>query len=230
MSDAFLIAIEGSDGTGKETQSRLLKEWFLLKEKTVTSISFPRYKETAGGWALWEALKGVNKDAYAFSEVDPLAASLLYAADRRESLPFLKKQIATHDVVIFDRYVQSNLLHQGGKFVSDEDKNVFADMVHTLEHKLLKLPYPNVTLYLDLPVENAISRAEKRAAQKGETPDAVEVDHAYIRNSHEAGRFYAKKFDWLVIPCVRDDGYEYSREEVNSLVIGKLRTRLDLSF
>jgi dTMP kinase len=227
----LLFAIEGSDGTGKETQSIILQDWFLLNEKTVSRVSFPRYKKTAAGWALWEALKGDNAAAYDFVHVDPLAASLLYAADRRESLPFLKKEMDTHDVIIFDRYVESNLLHQGGKLKNNEEREAFADAIYLLEYRINKLPHPNVTIYLDLPVSVAIARAKKRAQEKGEEPDTVESNYEYIKNSHETGLFYAQKFNWLIISCVRRyDSHEYTREEISTMIIGKLRNRLDLSF
>jgi dTMP kinase len=230
MNETLLIAFEGSDGTGKETQSRLLKEWFLLNEKTVASISFPRYKKTAGGLALFEALKGNNKDAYNFAHVDPFAASLFYAADRRESCTVLLEEINSHDVIIFDRYVESNLIHQGGKFTSDEDRNAFGDFISVLEHRLLKLPRPHVTIYLDLPAEVAIARAEDRARRVGDNPDAVEANHEYIINSHKAGTFYAQKFNWLVIRCVREDGHQYTPEEISQMVIVRVRQFFDLSF
>jgi dTMP kinase len=230
MKETLLIAFEGSDGTGKETQSRMLKDWFLLNEKTVASISFPMYKNTSGGWALFEALKGPNRGVYNFAHVDPFAASLLYAADRREALPILREKINSHDVVVFDRYVESNLIHQGGKLPSDEEKSAFGDFSSILEYKLLKLPHPHVTIYLDLPVEVAITRAEERARRVGDVPDAVEANYEYIVNSHKAGMFYAQKFNWIVIPCVRADGYEYTREEINQMVIERVRQFFDLSF
>jgi dTMP kinase len=225
----ILIAVEGSDGAGKETQSSMLREWFLEKGKTVTSISFPRYKQTAGGWALFEALKGENKDAYAFSKLDPYAASLFYAADRRESLPFLVEQINKHDVVIFDRYVESNLLHQGGKFPTDTLREEYGRWLFNLEYGMLKLPSPQETIYLELPFEVSLERARKRAAVNGGQLDAVERDPEYVRKGHEGGIFYAHKFNWLTIPCVRKDGYELTRVEVHQLVVESLKKRLPVS-
>ncbi len=101
------FAIEGSDGAGKETQSRLLKEGFEAQGFKVASVSFPRYKQTTGGWVLYEALKGQESEKYAFSKLDPYAASLPYTMDRRESKGYLEQLISDHDVVIFDRYVEN---------------------------------------------------------------------------------------------------------------------------
>jgi dTMP kinase len=222
------IAIEGSDGSGKETQSALLQDWFKGRGMTVATVSFPRYKKTAGGWALWEALKGENKDAYNFANVDPYAASQLYSADRRESLPYLKRLIATHDVLIFDRYVESNLLHQGGKFSTEKEREDFARWLFNFEYGMLELPTPHVTVYLELPFEVTQKRAQMRADSLGGQLDAVERDLDYVRNGYEAGLFYARKFGWLSIPCVKESGYELTRHEVHMLVVVKLMQRLEL--
>ena len=216
------IAIEGSDGAGKKTQSGMLKDWFTESGKSVTSISFPRYKETAGGWALFEALRGENAKAYDFANVDPYAASLFYSSDRRQSLPYLEELIATHDVVIFDRYVESNLLHQGGKFSTKEERQSFGTWLYELEYNTLALPKPDIVVYLELPFKISQKRAKSRAEELGDKLDAVESDEEYLRNSHEAGIFYAQDFKWLRIPCVGKDGSELTPEEVHQKVINEL--------
>jgi dTMP kinase len=226
--EKFLIAIEGSDGSGKETQSALLQEWFKNNGMKVATVSFPRYKQTAGGWALWEALKGENKDAYNFANVDPYAASQLYSADRRESLPYLQELISTNDVLIFDRYVESNLLHQGGKFFTEKEREDFARWLFNFEYGMLGLPTPQVTVYLELPFDITQKRALMRADAVGGQLDAVECDSSYVRNGYEAGIFYSRKFGWLSIPCVKEDGYELTRSEVHMLVVEKLTQRLEL--
>lgn len=225
----ILIAIEGSDGAGKETQSALLKEWFASKGLKVGSVSFPRYKQTAGGWSLWEALKGDNKDAYAFSRVEPYAASLPYTADRRESLPFLKQEIEANDVFIFDRYVESNLLHQGGKFATNEEREAYGQWLYNLEYGMLGLPVPHVVVYLQIPFWLSQARAKRRAEETGGQLDAVERDSDYVRKGHEGGIFYAEKFNWEIVDCLKEKR-ELSREEVHAKVVEQLIRRLDLKF
>lgn len=222
-----LIAIEGSDGAGKETQSALLKEWFTSKGLKVGSVSFPRYKQTAGGWFLWEALKGPEADKYAFSKVEPYAASLPYTADRRESLPFLKQEIEANDVFIFDRYVESNLLHQGGKFATNEEREAYGQWLYNLEYGMLGLPVPHVVVYLRIPFWLSQARASRRAAEIGGKLDAVERDSDYVRMGHEGGIFYAEKFGWEIVDCL-EDSRELSRDEVHAKVVAQLTRRLDL--
>ncbi|MFO1019900.1 MAG: hypothetical protein U0903_04295 [Planctomycetales bacterium] len=109
---AFLIDIEGIDGSGKGTQAALLQKRLQAEGFRTSLISFPRYKETFFGGRVASFLNG---QFGTLEQVDPFLVSLLYAGDRLESREWLLEQIAQHDVVIFDRYVSSNLAHQGSK-------------------------------------------------------------------------------------------------------------------
>ncbi len=207
------FAIEGSDGAGKETQSRLLKEGFEAQGFKVASVSFPRYKQTTGGWVLYEALKGQESEKYAFSKLDPYAASLPYTMDRRESKGYLEQLISDHDVVIFDRYVESNLLHQGGKIKDQDGREAYGRWLYDLEYGTMGLPKPDFVLYLMIPFWLSRARAERRAKEGGSKLDAVESDIDYVRMGHEGGIFYANHFSWEVVECLEYKS-ELTREEV----------------
>ncbi len=212
---ARLIAIEGSDGAGKETQTDLLFKLLEGQGKKVARISFPRYNQTIGGSLLFEVLKSERADKYCFSKADPKVASKLYAMDREESLPFLRELQERNDVVIFDRYVESNLLHQGGKFKTDEDRLEFANWLFSFEYEGgIGLPRPDEVVYLSLPFWLSRKRAELRAQKGGAKLDAVEKDMDYVKNGHEAGQFYAKEFNWLTIEGL-NDGVELPPEEIH---------------
>jgi dTMP kinase len=225
---ARTIAIEGSDATGKETQANMLFD-YLTKTcgLRVGRVSFPRYNQTLGGSLLWEVLKSERANKFGFSKVDPKVASKLYAMDREESLPFLRDLIANNDVVIFDRYVESNLLHQGGKFKSEAERIAFAEWLYALEYDDIKLPKPDEIVYLSLPFWLSQKRAALRAQKEGGQLDAVEKDIDYVKAGHEAGIFYAHHFRWSIVECFlsRDtqvadlhDGKELSIEEVHKQI------------
>ena len=226
--DTFLISIEGSDGAGNATQSALLKEWFLFLGLTVTTVSFPRYRDTWAGKMLWDFMKGPVAHTHQFSQCSPYEASTYYAEDRRESLSYLRNLISQHAVVIFDRYVESNLIHQGGKLGTNGELNDFAQWIFNLEYKQHKLPQPGVIFYLDLPLDVALERVKGQAKERGEQPDAVEFDTAYIRNSHHAGLFYAEKLGWYMIPCVTTDGKERDVSEIQNHIRGVLTRKYNL--
>lgn len=211
---ARLVVIEGSDGAGKETQTNLLFKYFESQGKKVARVSFPRYNQTLGGTLLYEVLKSERAPKYGFSKVDPRIASKLYTMDREESLPYLHALLENNEIVISDRYVESNLLHQGGKFVDDADKVSFANWLYATEYDEVKLPKPDEIVYLSLPFWLSRKRAELRAQNGGPKLDAVESDIEYVKQGHEAGIFYANHFKWMVIEGV-ENGQEVSAKEIH---------------
>ena len=199
---SITVAIEGSDGAGKATQTELLAKYFLRAGLNVGRVSFPRYEETPSGRMLFEFLRSARAQEYGFVNTNPKLASRIYAQDRFESRDYLHNLIEQNDVIVFDRYVESNLLHQGGKLKSDAEIINFANWLYDLEYNQLGLPRPDVTIYLDLPPEVSYARALKRAKEKGESLDAVESDMEYVRNGTISGRLCAKLFEWRVVECV----------------------------
>ncbi|MFA5997375.1 MAG: hypothetical protein WC791_02690 [Candidatus Paceibacterota bacterium] len=196
------IAIEGSDGAGKETQTLMLADFFRRAGIRVGNVSFPRYKDTLAGKMLFEFMKSPRAAEYDWAHANPKLASRVYAQDRFESKYYLESLIANHDIVIFDRYVESNLLHQGGKMKTEEEIINFANWLYDLEYNHLGLPKPDVTIYLDLDPEVSRERALRRARGSGIGLDAVESDMEYVRNGAKTGRLYADFFGWAVIKCV----------------------------
>lgn len=224
---AITIAIEGSDGAGKATQTKLLNDYFTALGKKVANVSFPRYGQTLGGKLLQEVLKSERAPLYDFSKTDPVVGSALYAIDRYESKPYLEDLISNNDVVIFDRYVESNLLHQGGKYGTEEERVNFAKFLFNLEYGTYGLPNPQMIVYLTLPIEVTTKRALSRAEKLGGKVDHVEQDENYVRQGHESGIFYAKHFGWRLIDCV-EDGRELTPEEVHVKVIESLKPNIEI--
>src|SRR3712207_3314277 len=108
----MLIAIEGIDGSGKGTQARLLRERCRAAGLSAALISFPRYAETRFGRAVGKFLNGRFGT---LDQVSPFLAALLYAGDRFESRTLLRESLFANDVVVLNRYVASNVAHQGSK-------------------------------------------------------------------------------------------------------------------
>mgnify|MGYP003521750018 CR=1 FL=1 len=222
----LLIAFEGSDGAGKATQTNMLVEHLKSLGLKIVRVSFPRYEDTVGGQLLFEAMKSERAEGYNFSKADPYEASLLYVMDRIASREYLAKLIEDHDVVVFDRYVESNLLHQGGKLKTEYERRKFADWLYLLEYAQFHLPVPDVVVYLTIPFWLSRARAKRREDGGGPSMDAVEKDIEYVKAGHEGGLFYAKELGWQIINCLEEE-VELTPEQVHNKITQTLQGRIN---
>ncbi len=171
---AFLLAIEGADGAGKATVSAAVVERLRAEGRRAELVSFPRYAETAGGHVLGDYLAGRLPRA-----VSPQAAAVLYALDRFESRAHVADVAAANDVVVFDRYVASNMAYQGAQVPPGEAQALMA-WIATLECGQFALPAPDLSVYLDTPAQVArgLILKKRRRSYTDEAFDAYEADAA----------------------------------------------------
>ncbi|WP_144979751.1 nucleoside/nucleotide kinase family protein [Gimesia aquarii] len=177
---SLLIAIEGIDGSGKGTQAeRLLAK---LKQEGIAAslVGFPRYDQTLFGKSIGDFLNGRFGE---LDEVNPFLASLLYAGDRFESRDHILKMIESTQVVIFDRYIPSNIAHQGAK-LSGKERSEFIQWIEQIEYQIFGLPRLDLAILLDLPADYAQKLvAEKQARSYTEkVADLQEADQSYLAN------------------------------------------------
>lgn len=186
----MLIALEGIDGAGKRTQASRLQERAEEAGLSAALLSFPRYQQTLAAAAIEDYLAGAYGD---IASVPPRFSAAMYALDRFESRGELRRLLAAHDLVIVDRYVASNLAYQGAR-VDGAGREDFVRWVYTLEHRVLGLPVPDQTIYLDVPVDLAARRIGRRRAE-GEAAlaqDIYERSLAYLEQCRETYRFVAR--------------------------------------
>jgi dTMP kinase len=197
---AVLIDIEGVDGAGKGTQSRRLVERIRASGRSCALVGFPRYDATWFGRAVGRFLNG------AFGQLDdvhPFLVSLLFAGDRFESREELARALATHDVVVLDRYVASNKAHQGAKASGPERLELVAAIDH-LEHGLYGLPRPDRVILLDLAVSTAQELVGRKAARSytEKAADLQEADGPYLEKVASLYReLAAGDASWRVVGC-----------------------------
>ena len=156
----MIVAIEGADGAGKATVAGNLVARLGRAGRTAALMSFPRYGETAGGYALGEFLSGRLPRA-----VTPEAAAVLYALDRMESRDLILAAASRHDFVVMDRYIASNIAYQAAKVDPAAAEHMIAWIVE-LETSAFALPAPDISVYLDTPAEvsrDLIARKQLRA-------------------------------------------------------------------
>ena len=200
---ATLIAIEGIDGSGKGTQSRRLADALRGEGRRVALLSFPRYEETFFGARIGDFLNGRFGSLEA---VDPFLAALLFAGDRLESKPVLLDALANHDAVVLDRYVASNVAHQGAKRDGAERAELIR-RIERVEFALNALPRPDVTVWLDLPAPLAAGLIAQKAARSytDRAADLQEEDAAYLARVAAVYGELATGDGWVRVPCEEGD-------------------------
>lgn len=159
MSRGKLIVIEGGDSSGKATQATLLTEALKHQGCSVEHLGFPQYQSNSIGSLIRECLDGKHGD---FINTDARLASVLYAADRVESLPKIKKWLEEGKTIILDRYTSANLLHQGAKIEDAEEIQDILKWIYNLEHKIMNLPVPDTLFYLNVPATVRFELMKKR--------------------------------------------------------------------
>ena len=216
-----LIIVEGTDCSGKETQTRRLVERLEKENKRVIRLSFPMY-DTPTGEIIAACLLGkpeyakklLNREHGLFPEgggnVDPLAATLFYAADRRYNLPIIMKYLNDGYLVLIDRYVTSNMAHRGGLIENKDERIRMYNKIDTLEYDIIELPRPDKQILLYLPYEYALILKKGRS----EAPDEVESNALYLQRGEKAYLELAEMYNYDVINCVKDDKIR-TIEEIN---------------
>ena len=157
MSD--LIAIEGIAGAGKGTLTRALAALAAAQGRRVATLSFPRYKETRFAALIEQYLNGRFGG---LKEVSPDFAALLYAGDRLESRQKLLDLLAANDLVLLDRYVESNVAYNAAKLPAAERPRL-VDWIREVEYGTFELPVPRAILL----VATAPAVADALVARKG---------------------------------------------------------------
>ncbi len=188
-----LIVLEGSDGSGKATQTTRLYERLQNLGVDVIRVSFPNYESESS--ALIKMYLRGDFGATA-EEVNPYAAATFYAVDRFASFQSWKDFYAGNGVILADRYVGSNMAHQSAKIRRKADREKFLNWLDNFEYKRLQLPRPDLTIFLDMPPKIAAMLRRERGRE-----DIHESDAAYMIKSYNAYKEIAEKFQWKIVNC-----------------------------
>lgn len=215
-----IIVIEGTDGAGKQTQSKLLFEELKNKGYNIKIQSFPNYQSPSAAPVKMYLSGELCEKA---SEIDAYQASTLFAVDRFCTMKAYNQFLNDGGILILDRYVQSNMIHQAGKIKDVEKRDEFLNWLDNFEFETLKLPRPDKVLFLDMPISMSKKLANARKDLKtGEKKDIHEMDENHLRDAYEAGKYVSKKFGWTEILCVDDSKNLKSIEEIHKLILKEL--------
>lgn len=154
-----LIVIEGTDASGKGTQCKIIQKYLQDKGLTYNYFHFPMYGHNQFSDIIARFLRG---EFGSVDQVDPYFVANIYAMDRFMFLPELIKSLETHDVVLLDRYVYSNISYQAAKFLDILESQKMISWIMRFEFGFLNLPYPDINIFLDLPIEITGKRLEDK--------------------------------------------------------------------
>jgi len=206
-----LIVIEGTDGSGKSTQFHLLSEHLKHDGRVFKHIVFPRYSQDSSA-LIRMYLGGQFGDRP--SDVNAYAASTFYAVDRYASYRMDWGQwYEDGGLVLSDRYTTSNAVHQTSKEPKDKQPE-FLNWLYDFEYDKLKLPRPDLVIYLDVPTNFTEKMLRFREQTTNTKADIHEQDMAYLATCRKTGRAAAKHYGWTVIRCV-EDGAMRSMEDIH---------------
>lgn len=212
----MIIDIEGTDGCGKKTQTDLLFNFLSDSGYKVRKISFPNYDSKSS--ALVKMY--LNGEFGSNDNLNGYQASVFYAVDRLATMKNIN--VDDYDFVLFDRYVPSNMIHQSTRIQNNKELDEFLDWIADFEYGKLALPQPDRTLFLDVPVEISMRLARERESLKnGQEKDILERDDEHLIQAYKRAKYVAKKFDWLVIDCTKDNSIK-SIDEIHQDILTKL--------
>lgn len=206
-----LIVFEGTDGSGKATQARLLARHLREENRPFREIDFPRYGNPFAEPARLY-LAGVLGEKP--GDVSAYAASVLFSVDRYAS--YKEDWGAAYEageLILANRYTTSNAVHQASKLPAGE-RDGYLDWLFDLEYNRLGLPRPDLVVYLDLPTELSEEMMRRREAATGVAADIHERDEAYLRVCRASAREIARGCGWQLVDCARD-GVVRPAEEIH---------------
>jgi len=218
MATGKFIVIEGTDGSGKGEQTIRLVKRIKDSGKEVSPFDFPRYNEPSS-WFISEYLNGRFGT---LEEVSPKTASIFYALDRYAAAPAIRAALDKNNIVISNRYVASNLGHQGSKYNSSDERKKYFEWNYDLEYNINGIPKPDLNIILHVPAEIAQALVDKKLERQylgGKKRDLHEADISHLKRTEETYKQLAELFpdDFTVVECV-ENGRLLSIDEVHEKV------------
>lgn len=222
-----LIVIEGTDCSGKETQTKKLVERLKENNIQIENYSFPAYDtptgKIVGGPYLGKSYICEGWFPEGASNVDPKVASLYYAADRKYNINKIEELLNNGINVILDRYTFSNMAHQGGKIITQEKRFEFFKKMEVLEFDLLELPKPDLVVLLYVPYQVTL----KLLSSREEVSDQNERDAKHLKRAEQTYLELRALYKFKMIECT--DGVNmYSIDKIHEELLDNVLKLLEV--
>ena len=216
-----LFVIDGTDGSGKQTQLKALKERLEKEGIEFKSVSFPNYESESSALVKIYLNGELSEDP---KEISPYIASTFYAADRYITF---KKEYEEYykngGIILADRYTTSNMVHQAGKIKDYKEREKFLNWLWDFEFNLYGLPIPTEVFFLNMPTEYAIKLMENRKNKitHEEKKDIHERNPEHMKDAYIEACKLSKKYNWKEIKCVKDEKIR-SIEDIHEEIYNEL--------
>ncbi|MFR8104784.1 MAG: dTMP kinase [Clostridia bacterium] len=221
-----LFVIEGTDGSGKQTQVEKLTQRLTENNMKYMKLSFPRYESESSSLVKMYLAGKFGENA---KDVSPYIASTFYAADRYATYKTVfEKYYNDGGIIIADRYTTANMVHQAGKIKDEKEREKFLNWLWDFEFNLYGIPVPTEVFFLNMPPEYALELMKNRENKitHESKKDIHEKDKEHIKDSYLAACDLVKKYNWYEIQCVKDNKIrtiEEIHEEIYQEIVKQLK-------
>lgn len=200
-----LFVIDGTDGSGKQTQFKKLQERLDKEGIEYKTVSFPNYDSPSSSLVKMYLSGEFGENA---KEISPYIASTFYAADRYATYKKeLEKYYNEGGIILADRYTTANMVHQSGKISDKEEREKYLDWLWDFEFNLYGLPVPTKSFFLNMPPDYTMKLMENRENKftHDQTKDIHERDKSHIIDAYNAACDLVEKYNWYEVKCVKED-------------------------
>lgn len=199
-----IIVIEGLDGCGKQTQSEKLYQRLKEENYQVMKIAYPRYENPSSSLVKMYLSGEFGKDP---GQISPYIASTFYAVDRYASYKQDYEEFYKNGgILILDRYVTANMVHQAGKIDDIEERDKFLKWLWDFEFNLFGIPVPDKVFFLNIPPEvsqKLMAERENKFSHEKEK-DIHESNKEYLNKMYDSACYLIEKFNWDEINCTKE--------------------------
>lgn len=220
-----LFVIDGTDGSGKQTQLEKLKERLENDKVNYRTVSFPNYESESSALVKMYLSGKFGENA---KEISPYIASTFYAADRYATFQTgYKEYYENGGLILADRYTTSNMVHQAGKIKDKKERQKFFDWLWDFEFNLYGLPIPTEVFFLNMPVEKSLELIKSRENKftHTEKKDIHEKDKNHLIDAYNAACQLAKDYNWYEIKCTNGN-YIRTIEDIHGQIYNEVRKHI----
>ena len=220
-----IFVIDGTDGSGKQTQFMKLQERLTKENIEYKTVSFPNYESPSSSLVKMYLSGEFGTDA---KKISPYIASTFYAADRFATF---KKDYEEYynngGIILADRYTTANMVHQAGKIHDEEERKKFLNWLWDYEFNLYGLPIPEKVFFLKMPPEKSLELIKNRENKftHNAKKDIHESDEKHLIDSYNAACSVAVDYKWYTIECIKH-GNLRTIEDIHEEIFNEIKKHI----